>query len=67
MSAKQALKECETKTKKPQGRPKLTWLEQIKNQLDEMKVQYQDIEKLTSDRVMWRTLISKGTMSTMMS
>ena len=62
---KTGLKKCERKTKKPQGRQKLTWLKQIKNQLEGMKIQYQDIEKLISDRFMWRTLISEGAMPTM--
>ena len=66
-SAKQALKECERRTRNPQGRLKLTWLKQIRNQLEEMKINYQDIEKLTSDRFLWRTLISEDALSTMMS
>ena len=63
-SARQALKECERKTRNPKGRPKLTWLKQIRNQIKEMKINYQDIETLTSDRFMWRTLINEGAMST---
>ena len=66
-SAKQALKECERKTRNPQGRPKLTWLKQIRKQIEEMKLNYQDIETLTSDRFLWRTLINEGAMSTMTS
>ena len=66
-TAKQALRECERKTRKPQGRPKLTWLKQIRNQIEEMKLNYQDIETLTSDRFMWRTLIDEGAMSTTMT
>ena len=63
--AKLALKESERKIKKPQGRPKLTWLKQVKDQLKEMKIDYQDIETLTSDRLSWRILISsEGAMST---
>ena len=30
-----------------------------------MKIQYQDIEKLTSGRFMWRTLIGKGAILTL--
>ena len=44
-----------------------TWLKQIRNQIEEMKLNYKDIETLTSDRFMWRTLIDEGAMSTTMT
>ena len=62
--AKIALKESERKTRKPPGRSKQTWMKQIKNQVEDLKLDYNDIENLTSNRTLWRTLISERAMST---
>ena len=61
--AKQALEESHRKARKPQGRPKLTWMKQVQNQLKDMKIDYNDIHNLTSDRTLWKQLISEGAMS----
>ncbi len=61
--AKQSLREAERESKKPRGRPKLTWLKMIQKQLNELNIKYADIEILTSDRNNWRQII-EGAMST---
>ena len=58
--AKQALHEATTDYKKKIGRPKLTWIKQIKNDLRELGVEadedFGNIIALASDREGWRAL-----------
>ena len=64
-SAKQALKECERKTRKPQDKSKLTWLKQIRNQIEEIKLsRHGNIDPWWFMR---RTLINEGAISTTMT
>ena len=63
--ARQALNECLKDYKRKIGRPKLTWLDQVKKDILECGVipdnDFGNIYKLASDRDLWRKKIVKST------
>ncbi len=64
--AKQALKEFLRKTKRPPGKPKTTWLSQIKQQLSHLGIDPCDLDHVTAltglanDRDAWRTMVRRA-------
>ena len=62
--ARQALDEALRQTKRKQGRPKLTWLQQVKNDLIEKEIKPDDnlsnVIELASNRKEWKAIIKSA-------
>ena len=61
--AKQALTEFLRKSKRPPGRPKTTWLSQIKQELSPLGIDPDDLNHVTSlanDREAWRATVQRA-------
>ena len=60
--AKMSLAEIGRRVKRPQGRPKQTWIRMIQKQLQELNIDYTNAEnlaELASDRYTWHLLTDK--------
>ena len=56
--AKQALYESDRKVKRPRGKPKITWTNMIKKDLQSQKLQ--DINEKAQDRDAWRVIVGRA-------
>ena len=57
--AKQALYEIEKPTKRTVGRPKLKWIDIVKNQLSKLKITWEETKELSQNRVGWREVVDR--------
>jgi hypothetical protein len=60
--AKQALEEYRKPTKKPRGKPKTTWMSQIKSDMNDINITFDldHVTKLANDRAAWRSLVKRA-------
>ena len=56
--AKQALKELERETKRPRGRPAISWMEMVRKQIEAKGMNYGEAVELTQDRIGWRRFVN---------
>ena len=56
---KQALYEIEKPTKRTVGRPKLKWIDIVKNQLSKLKITWEETKELSQNRVGWREVVDR--------
>jgi hypothetical protein len=56
--AKQALRELERETKRPRGRPAITWMELVRKQIEAKGMNYREAVELTQDRIGWRRFVN---------
>ena len=58
--AKQALEETRRKTKKPQGKPKMTWHQKVNKDLEESGANLKLIETVAKNRTAWRAVVGSA-------
>ena len=56
---RQAMDESMRAVRRPQGHPISTWIQEVKKDLKEKDVKFENIEELAADRTVWRGIVSK--------
>ena len=51
-----AMQYATSQYRKRRGRPQLTWLKQVENQLNELGIRMVDVPNLSNDMTLWRNI-----------